>query len=99
MDKLIKRYNRWLDNYLTRNLLKNITPVDINNAEYIFILNPAHSKFAQKLYTVVSHELAIHGIPSCFLYKNDLLTPHYPRLAIDGREISNSLVLQEKRFV
>jgi len=99
MYKLLKLYNRWLDNHLTRNLLKSIKPVDINNAEYIFILNPAHSKFAQKLYSLLSHELSTHGIPSCVLFQNDLLSPHYPRLNIDGYEISNSLALIEKRFV
>ena len=99
MHKLIKRYNRWLDNHLTRNLLKSIKPVDISNAEYIFILNPAHSKFAQKLYSLLSHELSTLGVPSCFLFQNDLLSPYYPRLDINDYEISNSLFLVEKRFV
>lgn len=99
MRKLIKRYNRWLDNHLTRNLLKSIKPVDVSNAEYIFILNPAHSKFAQKLYSLLSHELSALGIPSCFLFQDDLLSAYYPRLDINGYEISNSLALVEKRFV
>jgi capsular polysaccharide export protein len=99
MRKLLKSYNRWQDNHLTLDLLKSIKPVDINKAQYIFILNPVHSKFAQKLYTLVSHELSTHAIPSCLLYKNDLWSPYYPKLYVDGHEITNSLDLVEKRFI
>ena len=99
MHKILKSFHKFKDSSLTSLLLKNIRPVDINNAEYIFILNPVHSKFAQKLYTLLSHELSTHGIPSCFLFQNDLLSPYYPKLSIDGHEITNSLDLVEKRFV
>lgn len=97
MRPIVKLYSKLADNYYTRVLLKSIKPIDINNSEYIFILNQTISKFTGKLYILVSHELAKHGIASCFQYKNDLWDPYSPRLDLDGYEISNSFT-SEKRF-
>jgi hypothetical protein len=91
--------NGLADNYYTAILLKNIKPIDINNSEYIFLFNQVKSSFAEKLYPLVSRELSTKGIPSCFLYKNNVLSHHYPRLHVNGHEISNSFIIENKRFV
>ncbi len=86
------------DNYFTRSLLKNVKPVDIKNSEYIFIFHQVKSKFNAKLYILISHELSKFGIPSCFKFKNDLVSSYYPRFDIDGEQISNSYI-SKKRFI
>lgn len=96
--KIIKRFNRLADYYFTRLLLKNVKPVDIYNSEYIFIFHQVKSKFNGKLYILVSHELSKLGIPSCFKFKNDLVSSYYPRFNIDGEQISNSFT-SKKRFI
>jgi hypothetical protein len=99
MRKLIQSYNRLVDHHLTSVLLRNIKPVDINNSEYIFIFNPVRGRYFEKLYILISHQLAQKGVPSFFVYKNDLLQPYYPSLHIDGHEISNSIILKNKQSI
>lgn len=90
-------YTKFVDNYYTRLLLKNIKPININDSEYIFIFNQTISKFTGKLYILVSHELSKQGIASCFQYKNDVWNRYSPQLILDGYQISNSFT-SEKRF-
>lgn len=99
MRKLAKFFNGLADNYYTAILLKNVKPIDINNSEYLFLFSQVKSSFAEKLYPLVSRELSTKGIPSCFLYKNNMLSHHYPRLHVNGHEISNSFVIENRRFV
>jgi hypothetical protein len=95
--KIKKKFNALRDPYLTHVLLNDIEPVDIQNSDCIFVFNQVISKFTEKLYILVSHELARHKVASCFLYYKDFLRPHYPRLEIEGFEISNSCVAQKGR--
>ena len=99
MHKIVKLFNRLRDTNLTRLLLKNIKPVDINNSEHIFIFNQLESKFYLKLYALVSCELSKRGIGSCFLYKDDLLSPYYPEFSINGYEISNALAVEKRGLI
>ena len=90
--KIRKRIYRFTDSYLTHALLKNIKSVDIKSSKYLFVFNQVDSKFTEKLYILISHRLAAQGIASSFLYNKHLLSPYYPRLDIDGYQISNSLI-------
>jgi hypothetical protein len=99
MHKIFKAYLKLKDNHLARVLLKNIQYVDVNLSDYIFIFNQVISKFTEKLYILISHELAMRGIPSCFLYYRKILASHYPQLIIDGYEISNSCISDKKKGI
>lgn len=99
MQKILKAYFKLTDKYLARVLLKNIKSVDIGNSEYIFIFNQVISKFTEKLYILISHELSKRGIPSCFLYYRKLLVPYFPHFEIDGYEISNSCISDKKKGI
>ena len=92
MRKIVKGLNKVADTRLTRAFLRTVKPIDKDSSEYLFIFNQVDSKFTEKLYILLSHRLAAKGIASCFLYHGDLLGPYYPRLHIDGYEISNSLI-------
>ena len=97
--KINKRIKNDYEDHLTRKILTKITPTDIDKSDYIFIFNQADSRFAEKLYVLMAHELATHDIPSFFLYENELIERYLPRLMIDGRKIDQSLRIENKRFV
>lgn len=100
LSKIAQKLNKLSENYCNNILIKNINRIDIENSEYLIILNQAHSRFSEKLYTIVSHELSICGVANFFLYKNDFLSPHCAKLVIDGYKISNSLIIEKmKRLV
>jgi len=99
MCKIVKLFNSFVDNHLSAGLLRSIKPIDINNSEYIFIFNQGKSKFANKLYTLISHELSKHNIATCFLYKDNFLSSYYPPFNINEYKISNSLSLEKNRCV
>ena len=97
--KINKRIKNDYEDHLTRKILTKIAPTDIDKSDYIFIFNQADSRFAEKLYILMAHELAKHEIPSYFLYENELIKRHLPRLVIDGCQIDQSLHVENKRFV
>jgi len=97
--KIAKKSKRMIDKNFTRDLLKNILPVDIDSSDYIFIFNQVESEFYLKLYSLVSHELSKQGIPSCFLYQDDQLSPYNPKFKINGFEISNAFRIKDRGAV
>jgi len=97
--KFRKKICRNADAKLTRVLLNNIKPVDINNSEYIFIFHQIESKFTTRLYILVAYELSKLGIASCFKYHDDLLSPNFPRFDIDGVDISNSFKIDNRFYI
>ncbi len=94
-----KKQNKRAEDHYTRLLLKSIKPVDIEKSEYLFIFNQTVSKFTAKLYMVVSHELSKVGLASCFQYKNGQWNQYYPRLVLNGNEISNSFLSVNRFFI
>lgn len=88
-----------LDNHSTQEILRKIPFVEINNSEYIFIFNQVISKFTEKLYILVSHQLARQKIPSCFLYNKRQLKSYYPHFEIEGYEISNSCIAKKRKSI
>ena len=99
MHKIVKKFNRLKDTSLTRLILKNTKPVDISNSEYLFIFNQLESNFYLKLYALVACELSKRGIASCFLYKDDLLSPYHPGFNINGFEISNAITVEKRGLI
>jgi len=99
ISKLKKEIKKHSDNQCTVEILNDINPVEINNSEYIFIFNQVISKFTEKLYILVSHQLAKRKIPSCFLYYDDLLSKYYPRFEIGEYEISNSCTAKKRKSI
>ena len=99
MHKIAKKFNRLKDTNLTRLILKNTKPVDISNSEYLFIFNQLESNFYLKLYALVACELSKRGIASCFLYKDDLLSPYHPGFNINGYEISNAITVEKRGLI
>jgi len=97
--KIIKKINRRKDAHLTRLLVKNFKPVDINNSKHIFIFNQVESNYYLKLYALASYALSRRGIASYFLYKDDLLSPHNPEFNINGYEISNAMTIENRGFI
>jgi hypothetical protein len=97
--KIKKKVIKRIDKYFTTVLLKNIKPLNINESDYIIVFNELNANFFEKLYILISHQLSQKDIPSCFLYKNDLLKPYYPPFHINGLEISNSINLIDKRSI
>ena len=92
MRKLIKNIRNEYENYLTRKILKRIPPTDISKSDYIFLFNQAHSKFAEKLYILLTYELAKNNMPAFFLYKNEQIKRYLPRFVINGFEVDHSLL-------
>ncbi len=97
--KILKNISRNADAKLTRALLNNINPVDINKSEYIFIFHQIESNFTTRLYILVAHELSKMGIASCFKYHDDLLSPNFPRFTIGGYDISNSFTIDNRFYI
>jgi hypothetical protein len=97
--KIRKKISRNSDTKLTRLILNNIKPVDIENSEYIFIFHQIESKFTTRLYVLIAHELSKLGIASCFKYHDDLLSQNFPRFAIGGHDISNSFTINNRFFI
>ena len=88
------KYLRWSDVISTKRLLKNTPRVDIDDSDILFVFSHVRSHYYEKLYTLIAHELSKRGIPSCFLFRSDLLNSYFPNLVIDKQVISNSLFVK-----
>lgn len=79
-------------------LLRQVPAVDVAHSDTlrVFSNHGSHTGFYGKLYPLVAYELSRQGIPCCFLFKSQATGSHFPRLFVDSKEISNSLIVRNR---
>ncbi|MCK4799088.1 MAG: hypothetical protein KAT05_17070, partial [Spirochaetes bacterium] len=86
------------DKQCTLRLLNKIPKLDIHEATKIFFFSSTNIDYYNRLYLLFGYELAKRGIPSCFLFENELISPHFPLFEVDNYQISNSLLVNKRRI-
>lgn len=75
--KITGVYYQINDEFLVKNLLEDINPVDLSSSDKLFVFSHVRSRFYLKLYVLLAHALSKKGYPSNFLF-NDRFADHYP---------------------
>ena len=94
---LKKRYTQLTNTLSVSQLLSKINKISITS-DTLYMFSAKESRFYTDIFILLAYELSKQGAQSLFLFKHELADKHLECFRSNGRKISSSLMVKERRL-